>query len=173
MYKWIDSCETADECIFFIRVIRVIRGKEKFSQRPKDGSAFPHEIHNSFIVVGEKKRVGIEFQNVARPADDLAILKKAGYEVLQALALSHDNDLVSVADRLVCRAMQRNKKCILDSGGRVSVEKIEPKGRASGREKGIRSSHISAPFRTLEFRIGKDLAAGRMAIWPAVIGTVF
>ena len=83
-------------------------------------------IDDTGMIIGEKKRACAELHNVARPADDFAAPQESGHEILQLLALSHYDDLISMADRLICGTVKGNDKGISKLRGRVRlVEKVE------------------------------------------------
>ena len=106
------------------------------------------QINNAFIIVRKKERIGGELQNIAWAAEDLSFAEKAGDKVLKRLAFSHDNDLVSMADIFIGRAVESHDESVFKWRRRCRViEKIEPESRRPCREIGVRSgnSHASAP----------------------------
>ena len=126
------------------------------------------------MVVSEQKGVCVQFQDVARPADNLSRLQKPGDEVLDLFALSHDHDLVSVADRLVGRAVQGDNKRVLYFFGSVGlVPQIKAEGRGMGGKKCVWYSDILTSAAAWELRIRNDLSTGRVALRPPVICTLF
>ena len=102
-------------------------------------------------------------------------LQKAGDEVLHLFALSHDDDLVSVADRFVGRAVQGDTQSasFISSGASASSQRSKPSAEAWAGKYGVWYSDILAPAAAWELRVSNDLPARRIAIRPAVICPFF
>ena len=92
-------------------------------------SFWSNKVNSAGVIVGKKKCIWAQFENIARPADHLSVLQKTTDQVLQPLAFSHYDDLVTVPDSLIRGTVQGDDESALDRGrGVCFIEIIETEG---------------------------------------------
>ena len=118
----------------------------------------PHVVNDPFVIVSEKEAVRVELVDITGTAYDHAIREKAGDQVVNWFAFSHDDNLVAVADSFVGRAVQGDEKATVDRRWRIAAEIIETEsGCVSGKEC-VGGWDAFAVGSALESRVFEDIA---------------
>src|SRR5688572_33442175 len=96
------------------------------------------------MIIRKQKRTGVELHDVARTAVDRFTLQEAGYEILQLLAFSHDDDLVAPAGVFVGRSVKRYDKGVFQDLGTFGIgEVFETERGAASRERSVGPYYVA------------------------------